>query len=182
MILNKEAIFVTLKRVALLNVFIIMVALSAIINEDYNLALLLYLRANAILLFTLLLFYNKDLFDIANATQRLGISAKFSSLLFFVAKFIVIIKEEFSITKKVMKTRNFRVKSNVFSYKIYANVIGVMIVKCFDKAEKLKNSMILRNFQGKIYLTKKEKFTKLDMILFIIIILALSLHVGEIKI
>jgi len=179
-ILQKEAILVTFKRLFLLNIFIVMVTASAIINEDYELALLLFLRSNALLLFVLLIFYNKTLFDIATGMQTLRVPDKLSSLFFFVAKFVIIIKEEFAITKKVMRVRNFRSKTSIFSYKIYANVIGMMIVKCFDRAQKLKNTMILRNFQGKIYQSKSEKFRTIDFVILLTVILSLSIQFGKV--
>lgn len=181
MALKKEAILPTLKRLLLLNIFIVFVSASAFFTGNKNLAYLIFLRSNALLLFTLLMFYEKTLFDIAASMQTLKVPNKLTSIFFFVAKFIIIIKEEFDITKKVMKIRNFKSKSNVFSYIIYANVIGMIIVKCFERAEKLKNSMILRNFQGKIYSTKDEKFTKVDLVIFILVIVSLFIHVGEIK-
>ncbi|HIP29440.1 MAG TPA: hypothetical protein EYG93_11110 [Sulfurospirillum arcachonense] len=179
-ILQKEAILVTFKRLFFLNIFIVMVTASAIINEDYELALLLFLRSNALLLFVLLIFYNKTLFDIATGMQTLRVPDKLSSLFFFVAKFVIIIKEEFAITKKVMRVRNFRSKTSIFSYKIYANVIGMMIVKCFDRAQKLKNTMILRNFQGKIYQSKSEKFRTIDFVILLTVILSLSIQFGKV--
>lgn len=181
MILQKEAIWVTFKRLIFLNIFIIMVSVSAIINSDYELALLLFLRSNALLLFVLLLFYNKTLFDIATGMQTLRAPDKLSSLFFFVAKFVIIIKEEFIITKKVMKVRNFKAKTTIFSYKIYANVIGMMIVKCFDRAEKLKSTMILRNFQGKIYQSNSEKFRTIDFVILISVIMSLSIQFGKVS-
>ncbi len=135
----------------------------------------------SLLLFTLLIFYNKSLFDIATGMQTLKISDKLSSLFFFVAKFVIIIKEEFTTTKKVLKVRNFRSKTNIFSYKIYANVIAMMIVKCFDRAQQLKNTMILRNFKGKIYQSKSEKITKLDFIILIIVIFSLTIQFGKVS-
>ena len=181
MVLQKEAIITTFKRLFLLNIFIIMVSASAVINEDYELALLLFLRSNALLLFALLLFYNKTLFDIATGMQTLRVPDKLSSLFFFVAKFVIIIKEEFATTKKVMRVRNFRSKTSIFSYKIYANVIGMMIVKCFDRAEKLKNTMILRNFKGRIYQSKSEKFSKIDFVILLTVILSLSFQFGKVS-
>ena len=180
MVLQKEAILVTFKRLFFLNIFIVMVSASAIINEDYELALLLFLRSNALLLFVLLIFYNKTIFDIATGMQTLRVPDKLSSLFFFVAKFVIIIKEEFAITKKVMRVRNFRAKTSIFSYKIYANVIGMMIVKCFDRAQKLKNTMILRNFQGKIYQSKSEKFKTIDFVILLTVILSLSIQFGKV--
>jgi cobalt/nickel transport system permease protein len=180
MVLQKEAILVTFKRLFFLNIFIVMVSASAIINEDYELALLLFLRSNALLLFVLLIFYNKTLFDIATGMQTLRVPDKLSTLFFFVAKFVIIIKEEFAITKKAMRVRNFRAKTSIFSYKIYANVIGMMIVKCFERAQKLKNTMILRNFQGKIYQSKSEKFRTIDFVILLIVILSLSIQFGKV--
>jgi len=181
MILQKKAILSTLKKLLFLNIFIIIMGISAIINQDYQYALLIVLRANALILFTLLIFHDKTLFDIAASLHTLKVPDKLISLFFFVGKFVIIIKEEFETTKKVMKIRNFKSKSNAFSYKIYANVIGMMIVKCFDRAEKLKNSMILRNFQGKIYQSKIDKFNKIDFLILLTVLISISLHVGEIS-
>jgi len=181
MIIQKEMILPTLKKLLFLNIFIMIMSLSAVFNQDYNYALLIFGRANAIVLFALLVFYNKTLFDIAAGMQTLRVPDKLSSLFFFVAKFVIIIKEEYTITKKVLIVRNFRAKSNLFSYKIYANIIGMLIVKCFDRAQKLKHAMILRNFQGKIYQSKSEKFTKLDFIILFMVILSLTIQFGKVS-
>ena len=180
MILKKEAIVQTFKKLIFLNIFIAFVSLSAILSKDYELALLIFLRSNALLLFMLLIFYKKTIFDIAISMQTLRVPDKLATVFFFVAKFIVIMKEEFEVTKKVMKTRNFKAKSNIFSYKIYSNVIGMIIVKCFERADKLKDSMLLRNFQGKIYQSKTDKFTKMDFLIFCVIIFSLTIKFAKV--
>jgi len=180
MIIKKDALFLTLKKMLFLNIFIVIMGLSAVINQDYEYAFLIILRANALILFTLLVFHEKTLFDIASALQVLKVPNKLVTLFFFVGKFVIIIKNEYEVTKKVMKVRNFRAKSSFFSYKIYANVIGMMIVKCFDRAEKLKYSMILRNFKGTIYQNRESISNKTDWLLLFSVILSLSLHIGEI--
>lgn len=180
MIIQREAIAQIFKKLIFLNIFIVFVSASALLSKDYELALLIFLRSNALLLFMLLIFYKKSLFDIAISMQTLRVPDKLTAVFFFVAKFIVIMKEEFELTKKVMKTRNFKSKTNIYSYKIYSNVIGMLIVKCFDKADKLKNSMILRNFQGKIYQSKSDKFTKMDFLIFCVIIFSLSFKFAKV--
>jgi cobalt/nickel transport system permease protein len=57
----------------------------------------------------------------------------------------------------------------------------MLIVKCFDRAEKLKNSMILRNFQGKIYQTKKEAFSKIDFLILFSVIFSLAIQFGKVN-
>jgi len=179
--IQKNALKSILKKMLFLNIFIIIMVLSAMIHKEYNYALLIALRANTIILFALLIFHKKSLFDIASGMQTLKLPDKLVSLFFFVGKFIIIIKQEFNITKNVMKIRNFKSKTNLFSYKVYANVIGMLIVKCFDRAEKLKNSMILRNFQGKIYQNKKEKSSKEDFLILFSILLSLSIQFGKVS-
>ncbi len=179
--IQKNTLKSIVKKMLFLNIFIIIMVLSAIMHKEYNYALLIALRANAIIIFALLVFYNKSLFDIASGMQTLRLPDKLVSLFFFVGKFIIIIKQEFNITKNVMKIRNFKSKTNLFSYKVYANVIGMLIVKCFDRAEKLKNSMILRNFQGKIYQNKKEKFSKIDFLIIFSVLLSLSIQFGKVS-
>lgn len=181
MALKRDSLKEVFKKLLLLNIFIVMVSISVIISADYELALLLFLRSNALLFFVLLIFDDKTFIDIAAGMKTLRVPDKLTSLFFFVAKFIVIIKKEFTTTKKAMKVRNFKVKTNIFSYKIYANVVGMLIVKCFDRAQKLQFAMILRGFKGKIYQSKSEKTTEIDFVIFATVIVALSMHIGEIK-
>jgi len=181
MIFKKNAIIPTMKKILFLNIFIAIMVMSAVLNKEYNYALLIALRANSIIIFALLVFHNKSLFDIATGMQTLRFPDKLVSLFFFVGKFIIIIKQEFNTTKKVMRVRNFQAKTDLFSYKVYANVIGMLIVKCFDRAEKLKNTMILRNFQGRIYQSKKESFSKTDFIILFSVILSLSIQFGKVS-
>ena len=57
----------------------------------------------------------------------------------------------------------------------------MMIVKCFDRAEKLKYSMILRNFQGQIYQSHTDKLTFIDLFILLSVIASISLKIGEIS-
>ena len=180
-ILQKKFFLKTLKKLLFLNVFILIMGISAVVKQDYEFALLIVLRANVLIIFSLLIFSDKSLFDIAASLQTLKAPPKLIALFFFVGKFVIIIKNEFETTKQVMKIRNFKSKSNLFSYKIYANVIGMMIVKCFDRAEKLKYSMILRNFQGQIYQSNIDKFTFMDFLIFISVLASIFLKIGEIS-
>lgn len=181
-ILKHEAILTALKKLLFLNIFILFVCVSAVLNEEYNLALLIFLRSNAILFFTFLLFYKKDIFEITSSLSSLGVSPKLSSLFFFVAKFIFIIKSEFKTINKALKARNFHPKSNFFTYKIFANIIGMLVIKCFQRADKLKKSMLLRNFQGKIYQNRVEVISKIDLIIVVSVIFSLTCNLGAIKI
>lgn len=164
-----------LKHLAILNLFILVVVASVLIEKQLQQALLILIRSNAILLMALLLFSQKDIFFIAYGVNTLKLPHKLSSILFFVGKFVFIIKNELAITKKVMKSRNFQKKTDLFTYFTYANAIGMLIIKCFERADKLRKAMELRNFQGEIYQLREEPVTKIDIVFLFLVILSLIL-------
>ena len=140
-----------LKKVLLLNVFVIMVSLTLIFQGLNTLALELFLRSNAILLFTFLLFEKRDSFDIALGFSQLGFSNKSSSMLYFCIKFIHILQDELINFKRALRVRGFVPKTDLLTCKVSANFVGALFVKAFERADRLKKSMITRGFNGTLY-------------------------------
>ncbi|MDD3462745.1 MAG: energy-coupling factor transporter transmembrane component T [Sulfurospirillaceae bacterium] len=159
-----------------LNFFILMVVFSALYNSQNELAITIFIRSNAIIMFALFAFGKSDYFEISYALQALRVPQKLASTFFFTAKFIFLAKEEYCELKKTMLTRNFHVKTTLFAYKIYANMLGILMLKCLDRAEKLQNTMALRDFKGKIYTSNIHLFNpKADIILFLICAISVAL-------
>jgi cobalt/nickel transport system permease protein len=152
-----------LKRVLILNIFVGIVVLSTLVNKEYSYAFLIFMRSNIILITTLILFNQRDIFHIAYGFSKLGLSKKLNALVFFMAKFVVLMKNELQSIKKAMIARNFKTKTDLFTYSIYANILGVLIVKSFDKAQKLHQAMELRGYNGTIYCSNYEKGTRMDL-------------------
>ena len=70
------------------------VILSILFVQDYDLALLVFLRSNAILILMLCLFGEKDFFEVSLGLQELRLPRFFVSLVFFSSKFIYLFKKE----------------------------------------------------------------------------------------
>ncbi len=181
-LVKPKSILPSFKKLLFLNIFILLVSLSAVLSKEYNLALLIFVRANAILFFTFLLFDKRDIFEITASLSSLGLPTKLSTLFFFVAKFIFIIKNEFQIIKKALLVRHFKRKTTLFTYKIYANIVGMLVVKCFERADKLKKAMILRNFGGKIYYAGENSVTKMDLVLLCFVLASIFLKIIKVNI
>lgn len=180
--IQKIDVFRFLKKLLLLNIFIIIAIFSVVLHGDYDYAFLIFVRSNTVILITLLLFWEKDIFQIAYGFARLGFPQKLSALFFFIAKFVAIMKEEFVMLQKVMFTRSFQEKSNVFTYSIYANILGVLIIKAFDRAQKLGYAMELRGYKGAIYHGEYEKNSLLDFAFLALVIVSLSFPFARIQI
>ena len=177
--IQKESLWLIAKRLFFLNAFIAIVVLSIIWQKDYDLALLVFLRSNAILLFILMLFQGKDEFAIAIAMQRLHLPHKLTSIFFFTAKSIFLIKREFSLFKNTLYVRGFIPKTNLLTYKTMAGFVGILFIKALERSVQLQKAMQLRGYCGEVYTLKKyQAITTYDIMLICITILSLLWRQG----
>lgn len=176
---NKSEILVIFKKLILLNLFILIVAISVYFS-NHKLAILIFVRSNMIVLFALLIFCHKSYFDIAYGLQKLKVPPKITSLVFFSTKFIILLFNEIKIFNKNLLLRGFHPRVNIFTYKTYANFVGLFFIQALNRANTLNNMLILRGFNGKIYsLKESKKITKYEIILSIITLFSLSFTKGQ---
>lgn len=168
-----------LKQLVWLNTLIIIVTLSILWQRNYDLALLVFVRSNAIIVFMLLLFCDKDEFSIAIAMQRLRLPHQFTAIFFFTAKAIFLIKREFSLFKNTLHVRGFTPKTNLLTYKTMAGFVGILVIKALERSGWLQKAMRLRGFNGEIYTLEDHlAYTKYDITLALVTILSLTWRQG----
>jgi cobalt/nickel transport system permease protein len=177
--LHKASLFLILKRLFFLNTLIGIVVASMLWQENYELALLVFLRSNFILLFVLMIFQGKDEFSIAIAMQRLHLPHKLTSIFFFTAKSIFLIKREFTLFKNTLHVRGFIPKTNLLTYKTMAGFVGILFIKALERSLWLQKAMHLRGFCGEVYtLEAHQDFSAYDTLLAFITILSLVWRQG----
>ncbi len=177
--LNKNNIFSIFKSLVFLNLFIVVLALVLLIQNEHEEALNIYIRTNMIILFNLAIFYNSKGYDIVRGLYILKFPDSFISTTYFTLKMIENLKNDFSNIKNTLKARGFKAKTNLFTYYTFGNILGMLFVKSIRKSQSLKDSFEARGFNKKIYLNDKFKTTNKDILLLllvgIIIILKVSL-------
>ncbi|MDR1977021.1 MAG: energy-coupling factor transporter transmembrane protein EcfT [Campylobacteraceae bacterium] len=179
--MNYRALKAALWRLLFLNIFVAIVVATLLLQGDYDTALLIFLRSNLILLMMLLLFYQKNEFDIALALHRLRAPHKLSSIVFFTAKSIFLIKREFALFKKALYIRGFKPKTDLLSYKITAGFVGTLIIRAYERAKGLQKSMMIRGFKGEVYtLSAHEVMSRYDIALCFITAISLVARFGAI--
>jgi cobalt/nickel transport system permease protein len=146
-----------------LNLFIVFLAVTVIIfHRDYNYALLIFLRANLILTANLLLFHSLGLTGIYYGFCALKLPHRFTVLLFFVIKYIEILRQEFSKMKDALKLRGFRPRTSIFTYKTTGYLVGMLFVKSMERARKMHQAMILRGFKNRLFPLNMPGVNKAD--------------------
>ncbi len=177
--LQKELLFTIAKRLFFLNALIAIVVASMLLQQNYDLALLVFLRSNLILLFILMLFCDKDEFAIAIAMHHLHLPHQCTSIFFFTAKSIFLIKREFLLFKKTLHVRGFTPKTNVLTYTTMAGFVGILCIRALERSYHLQKAMLLRGFSGEVYrLENHPSFTRFDALLTLLSIVSLIWQQG----
>jgi len=151
------------KKIIKVNFFIVFTVLILIIEQNYQLALLIFVRANLILLFTL--SFNFDGFTLYKAMNDLKISNKFSLIFFFTVKYIEILFSSAIRLKRVAKIRGFKAKFNLNSFKTYGEILGFLIYTSINKMQKVEDLIILRTKNNKLLPAKKIVLGYKDILL-----------------
>lgn len=152
-----------LKKIARVNLFIFITFIILVLEDKYELAFLVFIRANLILLFTL--SFNFNGFSLYKAMNDLKISNKFSLIFFFTVKYIEIFFSTAKRLKDVIKIRGFKAKFNINSIKTYADMLGFLLYISVNKMEKVEDLIILRTKDNKLFPTKKIVVNYKDILL-----------------
>ena len=119
-----------------------------------------------------------QIFTMGRAMSSLGIPVKIVNLFIFSYRYIHAIMLEYKKLKEAMEMRGFRPKTNMHTYKSYAYLVGMLIVKSHDRAERVHSAMVCRGFQGKFYDLTEFSVKRSDLIFiitFIICLMAITL-------
>lgn len=168
------------KKLLFLNIFVLIVILSILFVQDYDLALLVFLRSNAILMLMLCLFGGRDFFEVSLGLQELRLPRFFVSLVFFSSKFIYLFTKEINKFKKTLHVRGFVGKTSWFTYQTYGDFIGMLILKSFYNAKKLSLALESRGFQTQIYTLKEPEKLNIKEISLMVVLLLSFLNIGKI--
>lgn len=118
-------------------------------REGIFFALSVTLKANAIVLATIAILGTSEVFSLAHALVHLKVPEKLVYLFFFFYRYISVLHDEYTTLKRAISVRAFRPKTNMHTYKTYAYLVGMLIVRSYDRSERVYNAMLCRGFTGR---------------------------------
>ena len=146
-----------------------------------ELAALITLKANSIVLFFITLLATSTVAELGHGLAELGLPAKLCLLLLFTYRYIFVIHQEYQRLARAAKMRCFRPGTNLHSYRTYAHLFGMTLVKSWNRAERVSQAMILRGFQGRFYRLQEQVMDTKDLF-FLGMLLAITLGLIMIEI
>ncbi|MDY6971821.1 MAG: cobalt ECF transporter T component CbiQ [Thermodesulfobacteriota bacterium] len=144
-------------------------------REGILYAALLTLRSNIILLALISLVSTTPIFTIGRAIGQFRVPNKMVHLFCFTYRYLHVIHLEYQRLVRALKIRGFRPKTGVRTYKTYAYVVGMLLVRSFDRSERIRNAMLCRGFRGRFYDLTEFCLKPLDFVFMSLMLLAVIL-------
>jgi cobalt/nickel transport system permease protein len=113
-----------------------------------QLAVLITVKANAIVLIFISLLATSTVARLGQGLQGLRFSPRLCLLLLFSYRYLGLIHEEYLRLHRAAGLRSFQAKTNLHTYKTYAHLLGMVIVRSWNRAARVQQAMILRGFDG----------------------------------
>lgn len=131
-------------------------------HEGIALATLITAKSNAIVLTLMALMGTIAVQDLGPAMQKLKVPNKFCHILLFTYRYIHVIHQEYTTMRRAMTARGFIPATNRHTYRTYAWLVGMILVKSWDRAERVHGAMRCRGFHGRFYSLTEFKTTTRD--------------------
>lgn len=116
--------------------------------EGIRLAALITLKSNAIILTFIALIATSTVTATGSALSSLHVPDKLALLFLFTWRYIHVIAQEYERLCTAAKIRGFIPGTNMHTYRTYANLAAMVLVRSWDRAERVNSAMRLRGFSG----------------------------------
>ena len=103
---------------------------------------------------------------------------KLSHLLLFTVRYLDVLHREYLRMRAAMKVRGFRPRMDRHTYRSYGYLVGMLLVRSFERSERIMAAMKCRGFRGHFYLLDHFAFSRRRDLPFCATSLALLLTVA----
>lgn len=135
------------------------VALSV---EGLNLALVIALKVNTITLLNLTLIGTLLPQQVGNALRLLKVPGNLVQLLLMSVRYINVLETEYARIRRAMKARAFVAGSNVHTWRTFGWLIGMLLVRSFERSRRVSNAMKCRGFHGSFNFHSENHWKVID--------------------
>ncbi len=109
------------------------------------------IKSNAILLVLISFIATMTFATLGHTLSRFKLPEKLVFLLMITYRYIFVIQQEYQKIIRSIKIRGFKPKTTLHTYKTFAYVIGMLLIRASERANRVYNAMRCRGFKGKYY-------------------------------
>lgn len=126
------------------------------------LAAVILLKANTIVLMLLTLVGSLEPVVLGHTLARLRVPDKLVHLFLFTVRYLAVLGDEYHRLRRAMLARGFKAKSDRHSWRSFGWLIGMLLVRSLDRAERVLAAMKCRGFHGRFYLLIEQRWSWRD--------------------
>jgi cobalt/nickel transport system permease protein len=147
----------------------------AVSREGLLLAARLTMKANGITLAFMALVATSPVVTLGHALHSLAVPDKLVVLLLFTFRYVHVLDTEYRRLYNSMLIRGFRPSTNLHTYRSYAYLIGMLLVRSANRAQRVHEAMLCRGFQGRFHSLYRFAFARRDLFFLFFMLLATGL-------
>jgi cobalt/nickel transport system permease protein len=126
------------------------------------------LKSNAIVLALIALVTTMSFSTLGYSLNWLRVPDKVVHLLLMTYRYVFLIEQEYQRLIRAAQIRGFRPRTNLHTYKTYASIVGMLLVRATLRADRVYKAMLCRGFRRKFYCLYEFKTGGMDWIFAII--------------
>ena len=120
-------------------------------------------------------------YDLLNALQKLGLPSVFIMVISFMYRYIFVIADEAMAMQQAKESRSVRA-SGWLHLKVLGNIIGVLFIRAYERAENVYLAMCARGFDAKARTLHSGCLRPKDLcFLFVLVSVLLGIRILEMK-
>jgi len=143
-------------------------------RQGIGMTALITLKSNAIIIGLIALIATVPVTTLGQAMHALRLPDKLCHLLLFTYRYLYVFEVEFQRLVQAMKIRGFQPRTNLHTYRSYAYLAAMLLVRSFDRAESVYQAMLCRGFHGVFYSLKTFSWQRRDGIFMAVSLMALT--------
>ena len=141
--------------------------------EGIILAAQITLKTNSIILAIIALLTTSTIAELGSGLDRLRFPKKICFLLLYSYRYIFVIHQEYSRLLRAARMRSFSPSTNLHTYKTFAHLFGMTLVKSYNRAQRVHQAMLLRGFNGNLVSLYHYRFTLGDLTFLILLLFSI---------
>jgi cobalt/nickel transport system permease protein len=104
-----------------------------------------------------------DAVTLGHTLHHLHVPEKLTHLMLFTVRYLDVLNREYLRLRAAMKARGFRPRFNRHTYRSFGYLVGMLLVRSLDRAERIAAAMKCRGFQGHFFLLDHFAFSRRDV-------------------
>jgi len=142
--------------------------------EAVHLSILVTLKINAVFTCLLGCLGSTRLDRLLHAMAHLRLPAKLVAVFFLFHRYVHVIHGEYTRLRAAMRARCFAPRFNTHTYKSLGYLVGMILVRAWDRAERVHAAMLCRGFTGTFWLIDHFHWRRRDTAFGLAVLAALA--------